>query len=117
MNLVTLLLMVTLLTVIFLLTLLFFRHNKLKKDFKNYNPNPTFGPGQYNYGRNNPYKLEKEMRLERIRYILSLKWTWYWLSKQAIKERKIRRNFNKSFKVSVELRKKKKLKDYLNNQI
>lgn len=111
MNLITLLLAVILLTVIFLLTLLFYKHNKLKKSFQNYNPNPVYGPGRYDYGLTDPVRLMKEMRLERIRYVLSFRWSWYWMTKQYRKERKIKKEFNKTFKASIKKRKKKKLSD------
>lgn len=97
----TLFLVITLLIVIILLSILFFKHNKLKKDFMNYDPNPVFGPGRYNYGRDDPKRILKEMRLESIRRFLTFKWTWYWTTKEYKKRKKIQKNFTKKFEESV----------------
>ena len=104
----TLLLTITLFVVVVLLTILFFKHNKLRNDFKNYNPNPVFGPGRYNYGQNNPSRILREMRLERIRKFLTFKWTWYWVTKEYRAKRKTRKKLNKTFKASIKKRKKDK---------
>jgi len=106
----TLLLAITLVFVIVLLSILFFKHNKLRNDFKNYNPNPVFGPGRYNYGRNHPDKILREMRLEVIRKFLNFKWTWYWITKEYRVRRKTKNELNKKFKESIKNRKKEKSK-------
>jgi len=89
----TLFLTITLIIVIVLLIILFSKHNKLKNRFNNYNPNPVYGPGRYNYGQDNPYKIlkdiRKENRLENIRKFLTFKWTWYWTTKEYRKQKKI----------------------------
>jgi len=103
---ITLLLAIGLLIVSLLLTVLFIKHKKLSTSFKNYNPNPVFGPGRYNYGRNDPSRIAKEMRVERIRYILSFKWTWYWTTKKYQKERKTRKDLTKMVVSSIDRKKK-----------
>jgi len=107
---VTLLLTITIILVVVLFTLLFFKHNKLKKRFNNYNPNPVYGPGRYNYGRSNPYNILKDMRkedrLEAIRKFLTFKWTWYWVTKEYRVKRKTRKNLNKKFKDSIDKKRK-----------
>jgi hypothetical protein len=105
----TLLFAITLIIVIVLLTILYFKYNKLRKYFKNYNSNPVYGPGKYNYGREDPYKIQKEMRkeecLENIRKILTFKWTWYWTTKEYKKCKKIKKDFNKKFTESIKNKK------------
>jgi len=107
----TLLLAIALVIVIALLSILFFKHNKLKTRFNNYNPNPVFGPGRYNYGRDNPYKIlkniRKEDRLEAIRKFLTFKWTWYWLTKEYRVKRKTKKDLNKKFTQSIKQKQKR----------
>jgi len=104
----TILLTIALVIVIVLLTILYFKHNKLRKDFRNYNPNPVFGPGRYNYGQDNPYKIlkkiRKESRLENIRRFLTFKWTWYWSTKEYRKRKKIKKDLNDKFRESIKNR-------------
>jgi len=104
----TMLLTIALVIVIILLILLFSKHNKLRNDFKNYNPNPVYGPGRYNYGRDNPYRIlkdiRKEERLEVIRNFLTFKWFWYWTTKDYRNRKKIKKDLNKNLKESVEKR-------------
>jgi hypothetical protein len=107
MNLTTLL-AITLVVVIFLLTILFIKHKKLRTNFNNYNPNPVFGPGDNNYGRNKSSSHLREIRLERLRYFISFKWTWYWMTEKYRKERKTKKDFKKFMFKSVEKRDKQR---------
>jgi hypothetical protein len=106
----TLLLAIALFIAFALLLILFFKHNKLKNRFNNYDPNPVFGPGRYNYGRDNPYKILKEIRkenrLEAIRKFLTFKWTWYWTTEKYRIQKKAKKDLNKKFTESLKSRKK-----------
>ena len=116
MNIITIALTIALLIVFLLLTILFIKYKKLSTNFNNYDPNPIFGPGRYNYGINDPHRISKEMRIERIRNILTFKWIWYWTTKKYRKERKTRKEFSKLMVLSIEKKKKAKLLRELNQK-
>jgi len=109
MNITTILLTIGLLIVILLLTILFIKYRKLNNDFRNYNPNPVFGPGRHNYGKDDPYQIVRDRRMERIRNFLTLKWLWYWTTKEYWKKRKIRKEFSRTMINSIEKKKQAKL--------
>jgi len=100
------LLTIALVFVIVLLTILLIKHTKLKNDFKNYNPNPVFGPGRHNYGRDDPARWVREMRLERIREFFTFKWVWYWTTKEYRKKKKTKNELTRKFKKSIDAKKK-----------
>jgi len=106
---ITILLTIGLLIVTSLLIVLFIKHQKLSTSFKNYNPNPLFGPGRYNYGRNDPSRIAKEMRSENIRHFFTFKWTWYWMTDKYRKERRKRKEVMKILVNSLDKRKRAKL--------
>jgi hypothetical protein len=114
---ITTLLAIGLTVVTLSLIILFLKHRKLNSDFRNYNPNPVFGPGRYNYGRNDPSRIAKEMRAERFRSFFTLKWTWYWTTKKYRKERKTRKEFSKIMLTSIERKKQAKTLSERNKNI
>ena len=116
MNITIIVLTIALVIVFLLLIVLFIKHTKLRTDFRNYDPNPVFGPGRYNYGRNDPNQIIKEMIIERIRNILTFKWIWYWTTKKYKKERRTKKKFNKIMMTSIERKKKSKLLRELNEK-
>jgi len=105
---ITILLAIGLLIVTLSLIILFIKHNKLNSSFRNYNPNPVFGPGRYDYGRTRP-KLPREVMIENIRRFFTFKWTWYWTTKQYRKERNSRKELSKMMIDSIEKRKKARI--------
>jgi len=109
---ITLILAIALLVAFILIILILFKHNKLRNDFRNYDPNPVFGPGRYNYGLDDPSRILKEQRIEVIRKFFTFKWTWYWTTKEYRKKKKTKKELNKRFEKSITKRKKaKKLRE------
>lgn len=105
---ITFLLAIGLLIVTSLLTILFIKHRNLRSDFRNYNPNPVFGPGRYNYGRDLP-KTSREVMLESVRKFLTFRWTWYWTTEKYRKQRRTKKEFTKLMMSTKERKKKAKL--------
>lgn len=115
MNIITIILTLVLIIVICLISFLFIKHNNLKKTVKNVRYEPSFAPIDVETIRNQKTVL-KELRMDRLRKIISFKWTWYWLTKKSKEERKTKKEFNEMMSKSIEKRKKMKILSDINNQ-
>lgn len=112
----TILLWVALIALSTIVLILFLNHIKLKRKFKNYNPNPIFGPGRYNYGQNHPDIIFREQKRAMLRQFLTFKWVWYWTTKEYRYKRRKRKEVSDLMMSSIERRKKAKLLREKQNQ-
>jgi len=67
------------------------------------------GPGQYDYGKNDPIRRMKEEQLETIRKILTLKWVWQWTTKKHRNKKRLAKSTLNMLNTSKERKRKARI--------